>query len=180
MDLLTTGSAYHWMQRLLGPTSRPAHLLASSSRPGANGLLFSPYLGGGEQGVLWNPHLRGSLIGLSLQHDASDIARALVEGIQFETCRCINVLREVAQVDRIVLTASPAVDTLAAQILADVIDLPVHRSPGTSVSALGAALLAMGERRPPQPTVELEIVNPDKYRDQYAEIHIRYQERFPD
>ncbi len=55
---------------------------ARRSPPGANGLLFLPYLMG-ERSPWWSPYARGVLIGLTLSHSRSDIARAILEGVAF-------------------------------------------------------------------------------------------------
>jgi gluconokinase/xylulokinase len=97
MDLLTTGSAFHWLAGLLGEAGGDAAaLLAMAARvaPGAAGLSFLPYLAPGEQGALWDPLLSGSLFGLSLGHGAAEVARALVDGIVLETRRCLQVLEQ--------------------------------------------------------------------------------------
>lgn len=53
---------------------------ARRSPPGAGGLLFLPYLMG-ERSPWWSPYARGVLIGLTLSHSHSDIARAILEGV---------------------------------------------------------------------------------------------------
>lgn len=53
---------------------------AEKSPPGSNGLLFLPYLMG-ERAPWWSPYARGVLIGLTLSHSRSDVARAILEGV---------------------------------------------------------------------------------------------------
>lgn len=53
---------------------------AEKSPPGANGLLFLPYLMG-ERAPWWSSYARGVLLGLTLSHSRNDIARAVLEGI---------------------------------------------------------------------------------------------------
>lgn len=150
MDLLSTGTGFRWLCGVLGWNAEQFEVRAQRSPPGANGLCFSPYLAGGEQGALWNPALRGVLHGLTLQHDPADIARAFLEGVYFEIRRCLDVLSESAAVgsDRnraVVLSGHAAENAGFMGILADVLNRPVgsftHRSP----SAIGAALLGAGD-----------------------------------
>ena len=54
MDLLTTGSGHRWLGDLLRLAPSELESLAVSSEAGARGLLFAPYLAGGEQGALWD------------------------------------------------------------------------------------------------------------------------------
>jgi gluconokinase/xylulokinase len=97
MDLLTTGSAVNWLARLvrLGRRGEAGVMeLAATADDDAGGVRFVPSLGPGEQGALWDPELRGTLLGLSLAHGPAEIARALVEGILFESRRCLDVLAQ--------------------------------------------------------------------------------------
>ncbi len=143
MDLLATGTGYRWLSELLGLAPGQLDERAARSPPGARGLLFTPYLAGGEQGALWNPALRGTISGLTLQHDANDLARAFLEGVCFEIRRCLEVLAETTPIHSIVaaghLTERPA----GLQMLADVLGRPVQAYVGESPAALGAALGAL-------------------------------------
>uniref|UniRef100_A0A7J2U4Z5 Xylulokinase n=1 Tax=Ignisphaera aggregans TaxID=334771 RepID=A0A7J2U4Z5_9CREN len=53
---------------------------AEKSSVGANGLIFLPYLMG-ERAPWWSSYARGVLLGLTLSHSHSDVARAVLEGI---------------------------------------------------------------------------------------------------
>ncbi|MEM4465102.1 MAG: FGGY-family carbohydrate kinase [Ignisphaera sp.] len=53
---------------------------AEKSLPGAKGLFFLPYLMG-ERAPWWSPYARGVLIGLTLSHTRSDLARVILEGV---------------------------------------------------------------------------------------------------
>src|SRR5699024_4120708 len=48
----------------------------------SNGLLFLPYLAG-ERAPFWNPNMRGSFIGLTLNHKNEHLIRAVLEGVMF-------------------------------------------------------------------------------------------------
>ena len=62
-------SVYELMNKELGQSS-----------PGANGLLYLPYILG-ERSPRWNPNARGAFIGLKMEHQRKDLIRACVEGI---------------------------------------------------------------------------------------------------
>src|SRR6185295_666354 len=105
-----TGTRFSWLCGLLGLTGEQFEARALCSPPGAHGVCFSPYLAACEQGVLWNPALRGVIHGLTLQHDPDDIARAYLEGVLFEVRRCIEVLEEAksAPIQRVVIAGKAA------------------------------------------------------------------------
>jgi xylulokinase len=143
MDLLATGTGYRWLSGLLALPEGELDQRAAESPPGARDLIFTPYLGGGEQGALWDPTLRGMLRGLTLRHTSSDIARAFLEGVAFEIRRCIEVLAETAPLREVVVAGHLTEHQTSLEMLADILHRPVRRFPPVSPAALGAALGAL-------------------------------------
>lgn len=139
-DLLATGSALAWLAGLFGLAGGAAELAAlayAADEPMAP--LFLPYLGPGEQGALWDPDLRGALLGLHLGHGRADLARALLTGIVLESARCLDLLGG----DSPVFAAGRMLSRAFTQDLADATGRPVCFDPDESAhSAVGAALLA--------------------------------------
>src|SRR5690606_26154230 len=88
------GGSLGWFRDVLGqPEVVAARLLADSpfewysrqaalAPPGANGLLFLPYMAG-ERTPLWNSRARGVFFGLSYATTRADILRAIMEGCVF-------------------------------------------------------------------------------------------------
>lgn len=142
MDLLASGSGHRWLSQLCGWRDGELDVRAARSPAGARGLIFAPYLGGGEQGALWNPALKGGLFGLTLQHSADDIARAYLEGVCFELRRCVEVLAEHSPVGAVAVSGNITQTPSSAQMLADILGRTVHLATLKSPAALGAAWLA--------------------------------------
>lgn len=140
---MATGTGYRWLSDLLGLAPGLLDQRAAKSPPGARGLLFTPYLAGGEQGALWNPALRGSISGLNLQHDANDLARAFLEGVCFEIRRCLEVLADTTPIQSVVVAGHLTEQHASLQMLADILGRPVRAYVGDSPAALGAALGAL-------------------------------------
>jgi len=146
-DLLATGSARQWVESLCSrrgnrKTRDCLWKAVYSIVPGANGLLFAPYLGGGEQGVLWRASLRGTLTGLTLAHDGAQIARALLEGMSFEIRRCLKVFEEETSLSIVCLTGWVAeIPEEEVRLITEILHRPVHSFRIGSASAIGAALL---------------------------------------
>jgi sugar (pentulose or hexulose) kinase len=147
MDLVSTGSAVAWLAGLLGLDGGQERLLAlaASATPGARGVSLLPFLGPGEQGALWDPSLRGSILGLTLSHEPGDLARALLEAITIETARCLDVLDQVGVSGEVSVSGWASADPLP-RWLADVTGRTVRVGAGESedASAVGAALIALG------------------------------------
>ena len=144
MDLLATGSGYRWLSELFSWPHGDIDRYAAESVPGAHGLFFPPFLGGGEQGALWNPRLRGTLFGLEQRHSRADIARSFLEGVFFEARRCIEVLAETTPIDAVMICGNLVHSLGSMQMLADILGRTVGAVTDKSPAAVGAALLARG------------------------------------
>lgn len=182
MDLLSSGTGFRWISQLFGWTDKQFEAHALQSPPGARGLTFAPYLAGGEQGALWNPHLSGVLHGLNLQQNGGDIARAFLEGVFFEIRRCLDVLAEQAPVSRLVLSGHATDNPGIMAMLADIVGQPVQAFPHHSPSAIGAALLAPGSHAltdMARDTGTTPMLAPGDDQTIYNSLYRRYLELFP-
>jgi len=183
-DLLASGSAREWAAGVLGGGNRNTQKsiwdLAYRVNPGADGLLFAPFLAGGEQGILWNPHLRGTISGLTLTHDGAKIARALLEGMCFEIRRCLEVFEEEAPLSSARLAGWMAEIPQQSQLLADILGRPVHAFRLSSASAVGAALLSglIDSKKYFQNTKAI-VFRPSKQRHLYNALYVKYAAQFP-
>ncbi|HUI70157.1 MAG TPA: FGGY-family carbohydrate kinase [Spirochaetia bacterium] len=83
--LSSSGSAIEWAARTLGKRGTDFETVwkdAQAARPGANRLLFLPFLGT-ERFPIWDKRLRGSFLGLTLSHGRREMMRAVVESTGF-------------------------------------------------------------------------------------------------
>ncbi len=116
---------------------------AESVAPGADGLLFLPYLAG-ERSPNWNANARGVLFGLSLAHDYRHLARATLEGVAYRMRTIFEPMEEVAgPATEIRATGGFTRSPLWLQIVADVLGRPLRLVESPEASALGAAQLAL-------------------------------------
>jgi xylulokinase len=179
-DLLAGGSAREWGARVfLGSAEKKLQrsLWQEVYRvaPGADGLFFTPFLAGGEQGVLWNPHLRGTLTGLSMTHRGVQIMRALLEGICFEVRRCLEVFEEGGQLSFVRVAGWVADIPQELQLLADIIARPIQVFRLDSASAVGATFLS-GLIDVDQHLVNAKpaVFTPSQRSKSYDEIYAKY------
>jgi xylulokinase len=141
------GAALAWLSRCFyGQESPDFHLLESeamSVAPGADGLLFLPYLRG-ERAPVWDPRARGTLFGLTDLHSRAHCARAVYEGVAYavrdllERCKAITAVAPKA----VRVSGSGSASDFWNQVKADIIGLPVQRVAVLEVACLGAAVLA--------------------------------------
>ncbi|HQU26174.1 MAG TPA: FGGY-family carbohydrate kinase [Acidimicrobiales bacterium] len=145
MDLLATGASLAWLAETLGLGAGAIEEVAlSHPDPAGLAVTFRPYLAGGEQGALWRSDLAGSIEGISLTTTRADLARALYEGIAFETARCLLALAPFARVTRVVALTSPKSRSLGPALLAAASGLEVTAVGGHSPSLVGAGIVALG------------------------------------
>lgn len=116
--------------------------LAASVPPGAEGLLFHPYLQG-ERAPHWDPKLRGDFLGLTLAHERAHFARACYEGIALALTDVLQEAKRLsgAEFGALRLLGGGARSATWRQIIADATGLPI-KQPGNGDASFGAALVA--------------------------------------
>lgn len=142
--ILSAGGALGWFRERLAPGTAFDALLAEAAAapPGADGLLFLPYLAG-ERSPLLDPHARGAWVGLSLAHGRGHLVRALVEGVGFAFADCLERMRVLGlSPPRLTLTGGGAQGELWRQVLAAQLATPLAAAAAAEGPALGAAILA--------------------------------------
>jgi xylulokinase len=140
--MLSAAGSYSWLAGALGATYRELDEEAARWEPGAEGLLFAPYLQG-ERTPHADPDVRGAFTGLSLRHDRGAIARAVLEGVAYGLRDSLELLRSLGArptVGRV--SGGGARSDLWVRIVASVVGLPLERTESEAGAAFGAALLA--------------------------------------
>lgn len=147
-SMSSLGAALSWFHQRFGADLRgdPYAALsaeATQSPPGANGLVFLPYLTGELHPIL-DPFARGTFVGLSLSTTRADLVRAMMEGGAYAIRHNLEVGMEVgAHPEELRAVGGPTRSSLWCQIIADVVQLPVTVMPEQAGSAqVGDALLA--------------------------------------
>ena len=123
------------------PTFARVEALAADSPPGANGLLFHPYLHG-ERSPYWDPHLRGDFVGIGRRHRLEDFARAVLEGVAFSLRDCLDLVKTFGEpITNRHLIGGGAKSKIWSQIVCDVIGQTLSK-PAVQSAAFGSAVLA--------------------------------------
>ncbi len=141
----TLGGAFGWLQSKVWPEvhSLPELVrMAQDSEPGANGLVFLPYLAG-ERSPIWDTEASAAWIGLRLSHTRGDMVRAVFEGAAFGLRQIMERAdkRWGQYPKRLVGVGGGAHSRFWGQIKADVLKLNYTTAEFTDAAALGAALL---------------------------------------
>ncbi|HKQ53448.1 MAG TPA: FGGY-family carbohydrate kinase, partial [Pyrinomonadaceae bacterium] len=115
---------------------------AATAPPGADGVLWAPYLMG-ERTPHLDPHARAALVGLAASHTRSHVVRAILEGVAFSLRDTLTIFAEMdVPVENIRLGGGGARSPLWRQIQADVYGRAVEILAAEEGAAYGAALLA--------------------------------------
>ena len=149
----TAGGSYAWLKNEICTAEKekaaatgesPYELInaqIAGSPPGANGLVFLPYLLG-ERTPRWNPDAKGALIGLTLSHTRADVLRAVMEGVTLNLSIILDIFRRQLPITSITVIGGGAKGQVWRRIMADVyqaeIVKPNYLEEATS---MGAAII---------------------------------------
>lgn len=138
------GITLEWLSKIV-MTEDVQELLqtAQTSIPGANRLLFLPYLLG-ERAPMWDAAAKGVLFGLTHQHTKADIARATVEGICFAMCDVLQAIEQVnGTITTIYASGGFAKSQFWLQMMSDVLGKEIRVNNSADASATGAAIIGL-------------------------------------
>ena len=140
---LAAGASLRWWGEVVGkPDYDELSELASHAPPGAEGLVFLPYLTG-ERTPHMDPHARGAFVGLTSRHGLGHLTRAVMEGVAFSLRDSLEITVGLGiKPNQIRATGGGARSALWRQLLADVMSCPIVRTQADEGPAYGAALLA--------------------------------------
>jgi xylulokinase len=143
--MAATGAALDWFAaNVLGGSASIEQLIAeaASVEPGADGLLFLPYLAG-ERSPLWDPGARGAFVGLTLRHGRAHMVRAILEAAALAIRHVAEpMLAAGLRVTAMRACGGPARSDAWNQIKADVTGFRVDVPRVRETAAVGAAILA--------------------------------------
>ena len=114
---------------------------AATAPPGADGLLFLPYLLG-ERAPLWNANVRGAYLNVSGQHNRAHFTRAALEGVLLNLLTTNQLLDRQTIPTRVIhANGGFAQSAFWVQMLADIAGVPVRLNASNESAATGAILL---------------------------------------
>ncbi|WP_158559084.1 gluconokinase [Deminuibacter soli] len=120
--------------------------VAATVPPGADKLLFLPYLLG-ERAPVWDAGAKGVFLGLTTRHQPPHLLRAVMEGILFALQQVLQTVEaNTGTVNRIYASGGFTHSAFWLQLLADITGKTIIRTDGADASAIGAAMLAMYAR----------------------------------
>jgi xylulokinase len=148
--MLSAGGSYQWMRNLLQSAGGKSaaysydqlNALAQAVPPGADRLLFLPYLTG-ERCPHADPNARGCFIGLTPSHRAGHMVRAVMEGVTLGMRQQVQMMRGLGvEVKDIRAGGGGSRSEFWLQMQADMYGAVVSTIRVDQGAALGAAILA--------------------------------------
>ena len=130
-----------WVLALVGAKPPELEALLAESRPGARGVTALPYFAAtGERAPFCDVSARGQLVGLTMGTGRADLVMAVCESVAYAARHCI----EAAGLDgRLSVCGGGVGSRVWVQMVADVLQQPLHIARRPEVGARGAAMAAM-------------------------------------
>jgi xylulokinase len=143
--MAATGRAVDWFRvEVLRGAATTATLIeeAGAIPPGADGIVFLPYLAG-ERSPLWDPTARGAFAGLALGHGRAHLTRAILEASAFAIRHVAeSIVAAGVEVGTMRVCGGPARSETWNQIKADVTGFAVDVPSVLETAVAGSAILA--------------------------------------
>ena len=138
--IFVTGAAVQWLRdglQIVGTAAETAAIAGAVAS--SEGVVFVPALTG-LGAPHWDPHARGTILGITRGTTRGHLVRATLEAIAFEVR---DVLETVPQkLASLRVDGGAAANDLLCQVQADQVGVPVERPRIVETTALGAAFLA--------------------------------------
>ncbi|TFE03914.1 xylulokinase [Jeotgalibacillus salarius] len=141
---LAAGDSLAWYKKNFGGELSFDELIkeAALTPPGAEGLLFTPYISG-ERTPHADAYIRGSFTGMDQRHTRGHFTRAVIEGVTFSLNESLTIFRENGKkIDRIVSIGGGAKSDFWLQLQADIFNAEVVKLNSEQGPGMGAAMLA--------------------------------------
>ncbi|HJW25806.1 MAG TPA: glycerol kinase GlpK [Rhodocyclaceae bacterium] len=143
-SVFTGGAVVQWLRDGLGIIKAASEIEAlAASVPDSGGVVLVPAFTG-LGAPYWDPHARGTILGLTRGTTAAHLARAALESITFQVADLVDAVEADAgrPLAELRVDGGAAADDLLLQIQADLLQKPVVRPAVTETTALGAAYFA--------------------------------------
>lgn len=137
--IFVTGAAVQWLRdglQIVGTAEETAAIAATVES--TEGVVFVPALTG-LGAPHWDPHARGTILGLTRGTTRAHLVRATLEAITYEVRDVIDTMPVLRSMK---VDGGAAANDLLCQLQADLLGVPVERPRIVETTALGAAFMA--------------------------------------
>jgi xylulokinase len=188
--MLSAAGSLAWLRNATDPDTPFDTLLSEADQwpPGADGLIFLPYLAG-ERTPHADPDATGAFVGLTLRHNRGALTRAVLEGVAFGLRDSLDLTKELGGTPELGrVSGGGARSALWTRIIASVLELPLEPVAVDEGAAFGAAILGgvAADVWPDVDTAVQQTVKPKapiepvaEWIEPYREQRERFQALYP-
>ena len=140
-SLPTGGVCLEWWRKNLADmvSYEEINRETANRKAAEDGLFFVPFSGFGENDV---PFGKATFVGMDLFHDKFHLARAIMEGVVFQTLWMLEKFPVKPVQEGLLLTGGASKSPVWGQLVADISGLPVRIPEVADLGCVGAAILA--------------------------------------
>jgi glycerol kinase len=143
-SIFVTGAAVQWLRDELQIIERAEDTATLAASLDSNdGVYFVPALTG-LGSPHWDPHARGTIVGLTRGAGRAHLARATLEAIAYQTLDAVRAMQDACgqPLSELRADGGASANSWLMQFQADVLGVPVVMGESAETTALGAAYLA--------------------------------------
>lgn len=143
-SIFIAGAVVQWLRDELGIIQSAPEIEALAARvPDTGGVCFVPAFAG-LGAPHWDPHARGTILGLTRGSNKAHISRAALEAMCFQSMEVLRAMEKDAGAPMNILRVDggACANNLLMQIQSDLLQVPVERPKMIETTAFGAAALA--------------------------------------
>jgi len=143
-SIFIAGAAVQWLRDGLGLIEKASDIESLAASVSDNGgVYFVPALAG-LGAPYWDPHARGTIVGLTRGSTKAHLARAALEAMAYQTRDVLDAMQQDSGVPlaELKVDGGAAANNLLMQFQSDILAARVHRPVVQETTALGTAYLA--------------------------------------
>lgn len=143
-SVFVAGAAVQWLRDGLGMISKSSEIGPLAAKVSDNGGVYFVPAFTGLGAPHWDPHARGTIVGLTRGTTRAHLARAAEEGIALQVTDVLKAMEmdSGTPIQELRVDGGAVRDDLLMQLQADFLETKVVRPVVTELTALGAAFLA--------------------------------------
>ncbi len=143
VSLICSGASLQWFKNeFLSEDFERINEEASKRRNKIKDVFFYPYLAGAGYPI-WNTNAKGAFVGLTLEHDRYDFARAIMEGVAFGVKRGVeDFVKNGCDINQMIIMGGASKSSLWCQMVASITQIPIIKLEQADGCAMGAAMIA--------------------------------------
>ena len=180
--MLSAASCNKWLMEDIFQTTdyNAEQAPITADKLGENHVYFLPYLMG-ERSPINDTNARGTFIGMTMDTTRADLTQAVLEGVAFAIRDSVEVAKSLGvSIPSSMLCGGGAKSPLWKQIMANVLNIPLHSPASEQGPGMGGAMLAMVAcgAYPDVQTVCSRLVHISSTMNPTPELAAKYERRY--